>query len=169
MGFEIKLHGSYEDIKIGERTFKMDTSDDKLREYVKVYAEYARKEEALKAQIDGLDPQNASVDAYDNLYSEVGSLLKETMDFVLERGAYDYVYGTTKSIGQTADVLMQLTSFIAEKVRSIKNVDQAKYLGVSKAEMEELDRERAKNLHHKAGGGKRRRNNHKSHSNNVQN
>lgn len=152
---KIDLNKNYEEVNIGGRIFNLDVSDDKLRQYIKVYKEYQEEERQINAKLSTINVDSPEIEDYDDVYDEVIELMKRTTDFILEDGAFDYIYGETKSIHSCADVLVKLTDFISEKTSEAKGASYEKYVG------DDIQRERAKNLankgKHKNNGKNRRR------------
>lgn len=125
--FKIDLKKSFEEIEIGERIFKMDTSDEKLKQYVSLYTKYMKEEARIKEKEEAIQTENAQ-EAFNDLHEEIKALLKETLDFMLEDGAFDYVYETTGSINSVASVVVQLSTFISGKLNDSKQDNLDYYL-----------------------------------------
>lgn len=116
---------SYEEIKINDRVYKIDLSDEKVKEYYKEFISFESKSLKLQAEsIKAITPEEQ-----EKFVDESKSLVGHTLDVILGKGSFDHLYiDSGKSLLNMIDLIMFLTDVIKEKTESIREETLNKYL-----------------------------------------
>ncbi|MBP1971578.1 hypothetical protein J2Z83_003729 [Virgibacillus natechei] len=119
--FEVKK--SYEEVDIEGDIYRIDLSDNKLKEHI-------LEGHNLKEKADEIlnMPSGSSVEQIEQGLEEVKAVTKDATDNLLGEGAFDVIYPKTgESVNVMADTLFQVIDYLNEKREKDNESKKAKY------------------------------------------
>lgn len=121
--FEFKK--TYEEIKINDKTYKIEFNDDKINEYQKAFENfYFKSQEKQKIDINKLNKEEEK-----QFIEESVQLAKEALETLLGEGTYDILYEESgRSLINMVDLISFLADIVNEKTSQEKQKRVDKYL-----------------------------------------
>jgi hypothetical protein len=116
--FEFKK--SYEELKINDRVYRIDLSDDKVKEYRKVFVEF-HDQSVLIQNVDGEDQEQ--------LFDKSKEMVTKVIDTLLGAGSFVTLYEESgNSLLNMVDLVACLTDVVREKTEEFQTSNLDKYL-----------------------------------------
>jgi hypothetical protein len=116
--FEFKK--SYEELKINDRVYRIDLSDDKVKEYRKVFVEF-HDQSVLIQNVDGEDQEQ--------LFDKSKEMVTKVIDTLLGTGSFATLYEESgNSLLNMVDLVACLTDVVREKTEEFQTSNLDKYL-----------------------------------------
>jgi hypothetical protein len=114
---KIEIKKAYEEVEIGNKIYRVDLGDDKVKEYQDFFNEYQKEAEKLeKTDVTKLSPLEQ--EEYRNRSKE---LTKRTFDVILGEGAFEEIYELTgRSSIVMFDIISQVMDIINERSNEFK-------------------------------------------------
>ncbi|MGG4042125.1 hypothetical protein [Bacillus smithii] len=114
---KIEIKKAYEEVEIGNKIYRVDLGDDKVKEYQDFFNEYQKEAEKLeKTDVTKLSPLEQ--DEYRKRSKE---LTKHTFDVILGEGAFEEIYELTgRSSIVMFDIISQVMDIINERSNEFK-------------------------------------------------
>jgi lysyl-tRNA synthetase class I len=114
---EFKFNNSYEEFKIGGKTYKVDFSDEKIKEYIKSIKEYESRAKELEERSKGDLSEEQQLQLIDDSLKELESFI----DLVLGKGNFTEIYEASgKSMYNMQLFSEWLAVFLGENVQKKK-------------------------------------------------
>lgn len=109
-----QFKNSFEEIKINERVYKVDLSDDKVRSY---QAQFVGLNEKIK-ELQSKDTTDMSLEEQNDYFNQSKEITKEVIESVLGKDSFDPIYEESgRSLFNMLDLLTFLSDLIGEKTK----------------------------------------------------
>jgi hypothetical protein len=114
---KIEIKKSYEEVEIGNKVYRVDLGDDKVKEYQDFFNDYQKEAEKLeKTDVTKLSPSEQ-----DEYREQSKELTKRTFDVILGPGAFEEIYELTgRSSIVMFDIISQVMDIINERSNEFK-------------------------------------------------
>lgn len=114
---KIEIKKSYEEVEIGNKVYRVDLGDDKVKEYQDFFNDYQKEAEKLeKTDVTKLSPSEQ-----DEYRERSRELTKRTFDVILGQGAFEEIYELTgRSSIVMFDIISQVMDIINERSNEFK-------------------------------------------------
>lgn len=120
---------SYEEVKIADKVYKIDMSDDKVKDYQQALQGYHKEAE----QLTSANLENATPEEQVELFNKQLGMMKVVTETILGEGTFDELYEMS---GRSSRNYLKLMLFIAEvmeeKIDEVKSDALSKYLNEKK-------------------------------------
>lgn len=116
---------SYEELKIDGEIYKIDLSDDKVKEYQRAFVDFQVKSQELQIASDKAITPELKEEFMDKSKALVG----ETIDLLLGGQSFDKLYESSgRSLINMIDLVLFLTEIIKSKTEELKSSTLEKYI-----------------------------------------
>lgn len=116
---------NYTEIEIAEEIYRIDFSDDKLREYSKKFTVFFQKHKEI--QIDNIEEM--SVKDQEKVIDKQKVLIGGMIDTILGEGSFDKLYEASgRSVLGITELIDYLSTIIADKLKTSKNKKYSDYV-----------------------------------------
>lgn len=113
---------SYEDIKINDREYRIDLSDDKVKEYRKAFVEFYDQSIII-------NQENEKEKDEDKMLERTKEIVGKAIDTILGEGSFSILYiESGKSLINMVDLVSFLTEIIKDKTEEFQAKHADKYL-----------------------------------------
>jgi hypothetical protein len=116
---------SYEELKIDGEIYKIDLSDDKVKEYQRAFVDFQVKSQELQIASDKAITPELKEEFMDKSKALVG----ETIDLLLGGQSFNKLYESSgRSLINMIDLVLFLTEIIQSKTEELKSSTLEKYI-----------------------------------------
>jgi hypothetical protein len=146
---EFKFDTSYEEVKINDRMYQIDISDDKLVDYQELFSQYQKESQSIAER----NTDNATKEETQKFLEDSKTVLKKILETMLGEGTFEQIYNESgKSIVNVSKLIIFLADIMNEKTGKMRDEERNKYLknkkknkkAARKAEQENRDRAAAR-------------------------
>lgn len=121
--FEFKK--TYEEIEIAGDVYKIDVSDQKLREYQIEFYEFYKESQRLGE----IDTNKLSIEEQQKIFDETLEIVKKVVEKLLGAGSFEKLYAASGgSVMNMIDLVNYLGEVFQEKLNNAKQKKRVEYL-----------------------------------------
>lgn len=114
-----------EEIEVADKTYNIDFSDEKLKEYQKEFNHFYKQTK----EIEAVKSDNLSDDEQLALMDQTKELVRKFIDKLLGEGSFDEIYEASgKSLINLIEFVAFLGEIIGERSNKLRNENRNKYL-----------------------------------------
>lgn len=122
---EFKFDTSYEEVKINDRMYQIDVSDEKLVEYQELFSQYHKESQNIAAR----NTDNATKEETQKFLEDSKAVLGKILETMLGEGTFEQIYNESgKSIVNVSKLIIFLADIMNEKTNNMRNEERNKYL-----------------------------------------
>jgi|HigsolmetaAR203D_1030402.scaffolds.fasta_scaffold47345_2 hypothetical protein len=116
---------SYEEIEVGGEVYRVDMSDEKIKQYQKTFAEFYKEAQ----QISEADFEKMPIEEQTDLLEKQKKTMKKLTETLLGEGTFDKLYEQAgRSTANFVKFLMFIGDIYEEKTDSLKSDARKKYV-----------------------------------------
>jgi dTDP-4-dehydrorhamnose reductase len=121
--FEFKK--AYEEIEIGGKVYKIDFSDDKVKEYAETFKKFSNEYKELLATDESKMDDDQALDHFE----QIQDLVRRIFDTITGRGSYDELYEAAgRSITNMFELVKYIQEIVVEKQQKLQADKSVEYL-----------------------------------------
>lgn len=118
---EFTFNKSYEEIKINEKPYTIDFSDDAIMKYQSKFNEFFKKQQELQAKL-------AESETEENV-EEAKGVTKDIIETILGAGTFEPIYiESGKSLINMMDLVIFLSEILGDKMEKVRETNRKKYV-----------------------------------------
>lgn len=121
--FEFKK--SYEEVELAGKIYKIEFNDERLLVYMKAFDKFYTKSNELHE----IEAEKLDIKKQEEVLSEMAEMIKEILDLLLGKGAYDELYKKSgQSVINMVDVVLFVGDVVGERMEQSREEKKQQYV-----------------------------------------
>lgn len=121
--FEFKK--TYEEVELAGKVYKIEFNDERLLVYMKAFDKFHTKSNELHE----IETEKLDIKKQEEVLSEMAEMIKEILDLLLGKGAYDELYEKSgQSVINMVDVVVFVGDVVGERMEQSREEKKQQYV-----------------------------------------
>ena len=121
--FEFKK--SYEEVELAGKVYKIELNDERMLVYMKAFDKFYTKSNELHE----IETEKLDIKAQEEVLNEMAEMIKEILDLLLGKGAYDELYEKSgQSVINMVDVVLFVGDVVGERMEQSREEKKQQYV-----------------------------------------